>query len=92
MTTYPIRLSLGNPLDADGLRADEARCAMVARFRIAHVDGITAGHVGQQFLRRAYAKMRALFALAGNIFAVAIAMRHEHGAGFLALLHHVDDG
>ena len=36
--------------------------------------------------------MRALLALAGEIFAVAIAMRHEHGAGFLAFLHHVDDG
>jgi hypothetical protein len=83
---------LGNPFDTDGLGTNQARRAVVAGLRIAHVDGITAGHVGQQFLRRAYAKMRALFALAGNIFAVAIAMRHEHGAGFLALLHHVDDG
>lgn len=83
---------LGNPLDTDGLGTNQARCAVVAGLRIAHVDGITADHVGEQFLRRLYAKMRALLTLAGKIFAVAIAMRHEHGAGFLALLHDVDDG
>ena len=44
-------------------------------------------HVAQQFLGRAHAKMRALFALADHEFAVAIAMRHQEHAGFLAFLH-----
>jgi hypothetical protein len=83
---------LGNPFDADRLGADQAGHAVVARLGIAHADVMAADHVGQQFLRRAHAKMRALFALAGEKLAVAIAMRHEQHTGFLAFLHDVGDG
>ena len=83
---------LRHPFDAERLQADESRSAMVARLRIAHVDGVTADHMGQQFLGRLDSQMRALLALAGEIFAIAIAMRNQHDAGFFAFFHQVRDG
>lgn len=70
---------------------DQARRAVVARFRIAHADVMAVDHMRDQLLGRFDAKMRTFLAFAGEICAIAIAMRHEHNARFLAFLYDVSD-
>jgi len=83
---------LGDPFDADRCGVDQARRAMVARFGVAHEDVMAVNHVADQLLGGVDAKMRALFVLAGEKFAVAVTVRYEHNTRFLAFLHHVGDG